>query len=147
MSPLASAPDAQRGRGLLLFYDFSGRELWRAQGAPGERLGSSLTFGADFDANGFDEVVVGAPGANGGAGRAYVVDSRGFLDVFVPGAPGEALGTGVSTPGDVDHDGAPDLVVSMPGIDVAGDSRRGVWMLLSGAGGQNPNQPPALVHP
>ncbi|MCZ7685399.1 MAG: hypothetical protein M5U28_44130 [Sandaracinaceae bacterium] len=96
---LAGAPNARSGRGMVLLYDLAGREIWRIEGARGERLGESVTFGADFDGDGFEEALVGAPGANRGAGRAYIVNSSGLLQTFLDGVPGARVGAGVSAPG------------------------------------------------
>lgn len=132
---LAGMPDALRGSGAIVLFGWNGRPRWFLPGRRGERLGSSLTRAADFDADGFPDVAVGAPGAGQGAGRVLVVSARGRLVELVEGTPGDELGAQVATPGDVDADGFPDLVLTMPGRTSAPDQRPGTWVLLPGAGG------------
>jgi hypothetical protein len=53
----------RRGR-VQVFSDRQGRLLYEVRGAqPGDQLGSSLAGGLDVDANGWAELVIGAPGA------------------------------------------------------------------------------------
>ena len=58
---------------------------------------------------------------------------------MLDGPPRSGLGETIAAPGDLDGDGTPDLIVPFPGLDRPADSRTGTWVLLSGAGGQNPN--------
>jgi len=93
----------------------------------GDRFGAALAV-ADFDADGFDELVVGAPGEN---------ELRGLLHVFFGSATGLARGDDVHrdeselggtseagdqfaaalTSGDFDGDGHADLVIGIPNED------------------------------
>ena len=64
------------------------------KGIFGERFGDSLANVGDFDGDGFDELLVGAPSNDVGftdSGAAYLVNSDG-LDDFAVGAPNEVLG-------------------------------------------------------
>lgn len=137
---LVGMPRARDGRGMIVFFGFDGTERWRVVGGPREELGTSLAFGRDFDGNGVDEIIVGAPGADGDGGRLYVVNELGVASVTKTAVAGARLGQSVSAPGDLDLDGDPDVLVFMPGLTSPDDEGRlGVWLLLSGAGGENPN--------
>ncbi|MGW7381445.1 FG-GAP repeat protein [Streptomyces sp. NPDC054794] len=121
----------------------------------GDRFGASLAVG-DFDADGFADLAVGAPGeAIGGTQRAGAVtvlfgtgngitasrsvgisqDSTG-----VPGAPetGDKFGWSVAS-GDVTGDAKDDLVVSAPGEAISGVSNAwgGVVVIPGSSGGVN----------
>lgn len=144
---LAGIPRANGGRGLIVFFDWAGAERWRIEGSPGEELGARLTWAADWDGDGFEEIAVGAPGYASGAGRVYVATGRGLTQEIIEGRPGERLGAGLAAMGDLDRDAVDDLVVALPGLDTATDGRRGTWMLLSGAGGKNPNLPISIEGP
>ncbi|MCK6530892.1 Ig-like domain-containing protein [Myxococcota bacterium] len=93
----------------------------------------------DLDGDGLDDVVVGAPhtGADGGAGRTYVVRggrtgwiSLASADARLDGlAPGDRTGFDVSTGGDVDGDGLVDLLVGAPYADPHGSSSGAAYLL------------------
>ncbi|GJL86829.1 MAG: hypothetical protein DHS20C03_05380 [Minwuia thermotolerans] len=96
------------------------------------RLGESVDFAGDFDGDGFDDIVVGAPDANY-AGQAFVIfgsdtPTSGTLDslliggdaILIDGALGnsnDALGHAVSGAGDVNGDGFDDVFVGSPYSD------------------------------
>src|SRR5690349_10522639 len=94
----------------------------------GERFGTSLAI-ADFNRDGFGDLVVGAPGDLVGGrigGRVYVYAGSPTgpglfpraIDRLSPGT-GDAYGAALAT-GDVNHDGYPDLVVGAPGAQSTG---------------------------
>lgn len=94
----------------------SGRDgsvLWSFQGGTGEQLGTWVSAAGDVDRDGRPDVIVGAPYANGRAGRALVFSGRsgGVLWTLHGGAPGDEFGICVSGAGDVDRDGHADLLV------------------------------------
>ncbi|MEU5755141.1 FG-GAP repeat protein [Streptomyces sp. NPDC047829] len=91
----------------------------------------------DYDGNGFDDVLTGAPGAtvNGATGAGYVTvqyssssglstTKKSVLHQDVSGVPGaveagDGFGAAVAS-GDLDNDGYDDAVVAVPDEDLAG---------------------------
>ena len=81
-----------------------------------EFLGGSVSGIGDVDKDGYSDVMVGASGGVGnapGAGRAYVYSGQtGALLYMIPGEmSADAFGFSVSGAGDIDNDGAPDIVI------------------------------------
>ncbi|MCK6530353.1 FG-GAP-like repeat-containing protein [Myxococcota bacterium] len=97
---------------------------------PGAGAGTSVAFPGDVDGDGWEDVLVGAPGytlEGGQAGAAYLV--RGPLtgelsladaDATLVGSPlhQDRAGTLVSGAGDSNADGFPDLAIGAPGSGV-----------------------------
>jgi len=75
----------------------------------------------DVDGDGVTDFVTSAPTHNAGgeqAGRVYVYSTRtGKLLWSVDGSPGDQLGTGLESAGDVDGDGTQDVIASATGSD------------------------------
>lgn len=104
----------------------------------------------DYDGNGFDDVLIGAPGAtvSGAKGAGYVTvqysSSRGLSTTRksilhqntsgVPGAAevGDGFGGAVAS-GDLDNDGYDDAIVGIPGEDLAGLSDAGGAVVFWGS--------------
>ncbi|MEH0638694.1 FG-GAP repeat protein [Streptomyces bottropensis] len=96
----------------------------------------------DYDGNGFDDVLIGAPGATvgGATGAGYVTvqyssssglstTKKSVLHQNTSGVPGGAeagdgFGQAVAS-GDLDNDGYDDAIVGIPGEDLAGLSNAG----------------------
>jgi hypothetical protein len=102
----------------------------------GDGFGYAVAGLGDTDGDGFGEIAVGAPGRDAGgsgAGRVYIVSGKdGSVLRFHDGAKaGERLGAGVGPAGDVDGDGAGDVIVGAP----RGGDGRGRALVLSGATG------------
>ena len=104
-----------------------------------DTAGTSVSGAGDFDGDGFDDVIVGAPaassahGAEGGA--AYVIYGSdalpGLVDLRTLSAPlgfrlegvdsFDRFGQAVSGAGDVNADGFDDVVIGAPGADRQGN--------------------------
>jgi cysteine-rich repeat protein len=109
--------------------------------ATGDLFGTAVAAAGDLDADGFADLVAGAPGSGAaapGAGRAYVLRGGtppdGAFDMTMDGATAaDALGTAVSGAGDLDADGFADLAVGAPGADGTGDAAGRVYVHLGRA--------------
>jgi len=112
----------------------------------GDLFGSSITAVGDLDADGRSELVVGATGDDDGG------SNRGALWILYPNADGtvrttskvsavaggfagvlrneDNFGSALAAPGDLDADGAPDLLVGAPNDDDVANSGGAVWVLF-----------------
>ncbi|MDD1458445.1 integrin alpha, partial [Dolichospermum sp. ST_sed7] len=113
-----------------------------------ERLGSSISNAGDVNGDGFDDLIVGAPGAGVYlSGSSYVVFGKtaGFdaaIDLsnlngsngFRMDGVGEAdlSGNSVSTAGDVNGDGLDDLIVGAPRVNADGNFSSGSSYVVFG---------------
>jgi hypothetical protein len=82
-----------------------------------EHFGFAIAGSADLNGDGGGEVIVGAPSdSTGRAGRVYIYSGRtgAFLRVLASGtpAPNGAFGNALSTCGDLNGDGKPEIVVA-----------------------------------
>ena len=102
--------------------------------APGDSgFGGGLTRGADHDGDGYSDLLIGAPSE----GWAVLIpgpltdgEARALARATFEDAAGASLGATVALPGDIDNDGAPDLLIGDP---AAGDESGGVVWLVLGA--------------
>ncbi|MCI0588394.1 MAG: integrin alpha [Planctomycetes bacterium] len=106
LAALALGP-AARGQGYA---------LWTFNGAPASSTGWAVAGLGDMNADGFDDVLVGAPQA----GQARVFSGATGLPLFTLTGVAE-FGVAVAGTGDADGDDIPDLIVGGPGTaaDVA----------------------------
>lgn len=116
----------------------------------GLMFGYSVSSAGDVNRDGYDDFLVGAPGAFGqepghpaladaGAVVLYYGSVAGPNDpptnpywVWEGSQAGAELGTAVAYAGDVNGDGYADIAMSAPGYD---GNRGGVWVLFGGEGG------------
>ncbi len=117
---------------------------WSLDGASaGERFGAAAAA-ADVDADGFDDLVVGAPGFSGGEAG----EGAAFLFAGSPGGPallpswsfepdvaGASFGAALGRAGDVDADGHADLIAGAPDLASGGVAPGGVWLFLGASSG------------
>ena len=87
----------------------------------GGQFGASVASAGDVDGDGYADVIVGAPGLDSAAGRAYLYlgSATGLGStpaVTLPGmaGPGGAFGTSVASAGDVNGDGYADVIIGAP---------------------------------
>ena len=85
----------------------------------GGGFASRLAGCGDVNMDGYDDIVIGAYGAGGGEGEAYVYFGGSPMDTLVglylePGGPHDAFGLGVCGGEDVNGDGFADIVVGDP---------------------------------
>ena len=134
------------GGAWLFLGDGLGSELELSATAPGDddQFGAQVTGAGDVDGDGYDDVLVGAPGRD-----LFGIDS-GAVYLFPggaggPGAPlefsagGGAAGASVSgggAAGDLNADGFADVVLSAPGADTAAGATTGaLYVFLGSAAG------------
>jgi hypothetical protein len=103
-----------------------------------ENFGHAVTGIGDIDADGRDDLLVGAPNYDGvvgaNTGRAYVFSGADGSPIRVHEGPaaGDLLGNGVSGVGDVNGDAVPDYAVS---ATRGGPDNKGACFVYSGADG------------
>ena len=160
-APLADAGGEDSGRAYVVFGGpglKSGSLTDIAAGMTGfildgvqgrDYAGTSVARGGDVDADGYDDFMVGAPGANphgGDSGRAYVVfgdpsATSGSLSAISFGDGGFALdgeagddycSFSVSAAGDVNGDGHADVITGSRGNDGKGDDAGRSYVVFGG---------------
>jgi hypothetical protein len=108
--------------------------------------GADVAGPGDVDSDGKADVLIGAPDETSGTGAAYVVHGKATTDAVslaTPGAAwhllgameGDAAGTSVAAPGDIDGDGRPDLLIGAPGADPQSRTDAGAAYVVFGRAG------------
>jgi hypothetical protein len=115
---VTSAPthgkDGHTGR-VYVYSTRSGNLLWQADGSPGDEFGSGVEGAGDTNGDGVPDVV--ASGPLGGVAFIYSGSDGKVLQRFKSVDPDEQFGLHVSGIGDIDGDGAADIIVGAPGKD------------------------------
>lgn len=121
--------------------------LGSLRGSGENALGASVSNAGDINADGFDDLVVGAPRADDARGRVYIVlgDSGGLgechLDApetcprlvatIVGASPGDMLGSSVAIAGDTNCDGFDDVLIGA--VNAPSETLSGEAYLFHGA--------------
>jgi hypothetical protein len=111
--------------------------------AAGDLAGYELSAAGDVDLDGAADIIIGGPDhgtAGASAGAAWLVTGplTGSVSLgssqarLLGGAAGDEAGTSVFGVGDLDGDGADDLLVGSPGEDTAASGAGAVGLLLGG---------------
>jgi hypothetical protein len=132
------------GGGAGRAYVYSGQTgalLWTFTGqAASDWLGTSVSGAGDANNDGYADLIVGAPGNDGGAsnaGRAYVYSGQtgGLLWTFTGQAGNDWFGTSVSGAGDVNNDSYDDVIVGANGNDAGGGGAGRAYVYSGQTGG------------
>lgn len=124
---------ASQGALARVFSGLDGSQLFQVP-APSGNI--SVSGGIDANGDGFDDVVIGAPGAAGNRGQVVILagPAGGVLQSFLGDIAGDQLGAGVAGAGDLDGDGYGDVVAGAPGADLNGN-QSGLLRAYSGRTG------------
>jgi hypothetical protein len=144
---IVGAPQADPGGrtnagSAFVFSGANGAQLFRFEGqAAGDGLGYPVASAGDVNGDGVPDIIVGATGADPGgrsdAGSAFVFSGKNGTQLLRSDgeAAGDMMGSSVASAGDVNDDGAPDIIVGAPGADPGGRSDAGSVFVFSGANG------------
>ena len=135
---------------------FAASADWSWTGTDDEEFGWTAAGVGDVNADGFDDLVFGAPS------YSTVFSQQGRVQLFfgsasglegtvgwewVGGQAGDQAGSAVAALGDVDGDGAAEIVVGVPGYDDTLDANQGAAIVFSGVPGGVPSFAPLTTMP
>ena len=112
--------------------------VYPSDGARNDEFGTAVSWAGDLDADGYDEVLVGAPGVDTDAGTAYlffgsatgIVTSSWEETEASDRASDDDFGRALDGGGDLDGDGIPDLIAGALGDDDGGSSSGSAYAYL-----------------
>ncbi|MGB6223565.1 hypothetical protein [Haloferula sp.] len=113
------------GAGAVWIYSGAdGSVISTTFGPSGSGYGTALANAGDHDADGLDDLYVGAPRANGSRGQVILQSSLdgSYLWTLDSGASASGFGTHIVALDDVDEDGRRDLAVAAPDVRVESSS-------------------------
>jgi hypothetical protein len=102
-APFKTLGGQNAGR-VYMYSTKSGKLLWKVDGAPGDRLGTTLEAAGDTNRDGVPDVVAS------GSGKAYVFSGRDGARILTLNSPGTLPLRAVAGAGDVNRDGYADLI-------------------------------------
>lgn len=152
-APNCNAGASEAGRLEIIYGDSSpstSGDRYVHGEASGDHLGYAVDGVGDVSGSSRDDVVVGAPNHNDGAansGRAYIYEGGSSsttdagnltilaVDPLVPGtSAGDLYGQALSSAGDFDGDGTPDLAVAAPAGNIIGNALAGYCRVADTSG-------------
>ncbi|HZN61101.1 MAG TPA: integrin alpha [Planctomycetota bacterium] len=155
-APLDDAGGAGANRGRVYVYPgpLSAAPIILNGAEDDARFGFSVGPAGDFNGDGLSDLVVGAPLDDADGDTVDSGDNRGRVFVFLGGTsfpagiitlngtePGGQFGFSVARAGDVDGNGAEDLIVGAPFEDAGGTDRGRAHLFL---GGETPSTTPFI---
>jgi hypothetical protein len=99
------------GGSTYVYSGRTGRLIYRVDGASGDLNGFSMADAGDTNGDGVHDFLVGAPGNGAGHVDLYSGRTGELLHRFSGENAGDTFGWAVSSAGDVNHDGSPDILV------------------------------------
>ena len=150
----AGSEDGANAGKIYVYSGATGRLVWTRAGEPRDYLGTSIDTAGDQNQDGFSDVLVGATTWGHGVGKVYVLSGKdgSILLELRSGEPGgspeprDSFGWRVSSAGDWNRDGVPELLVGAPSSDHSANDAGRVYLfsgkegkLLWTASGENEN--------
>lgn len=106
------------------------------------QFGQSVSSAGDVNADGYDDIIIGAPYDNGnGTGRAYIIYGNSTMTTYSvltlddpsPQWYDDFFGNSVSGAGDLNGDGYDDVLVGAPGHDINGIDLGAAFVFYGGS--------------
>ena len=121
---------------VTIYSGNTGEELFTLLGSEAdESFGTSISSAGDVNGDGFDDMIVGAPGGDSGTSSAYIFSGATGEQLHrFSGNGTDSFGISVSGIGDVDGDGYDDVIIGAPEDDTFG-TRSGSVSIFSGVDG------------